>query len=154
MSTLLDQPLSESPESNDVSPDVVKRAFEDLVERRVQCGRDPGACDVSELAVTGSIFERQLSALMAKRVSEGISASDRGRATYRIEAIDIESSERARVTTCLQDDTVLVVESAVYDDSVYSARSVWTLEEVGGRWLWSDEKVLEWIMEGDLCTEP
>ncbi len=135
------------------SPDDVRRAFEELVTRRVQCGRDPTTCDITRIAVTGSTIEKQLDELMAKRVADGITASERGRATYRIDSVDVEAADRALVTTCLHDDTVLVIDSAVFDDSVYSARSVWTLVEVGGEWLWSEEQILEWVMEGNLCDE-
>lgn len=134
--------------------DAVTRAFEDLVARRVECGRDPVSCDVSRLTVAGSRMERQLTELMASRVAGGITASDRGSATHRIESVEIGSDGSAQVTSCLHDDTVLVVESGVFDDSVYSARSVWTLVEVDGQWKWKDERIVEWIVEGDLCTEP
>lgn len=90
---------------------------------------------------------------MAGRIANGITASDRGRATYRIEAVEFDSVDRAAVTTCLVDDTVLVIDSAIFDDSVYSARSIWTLERMEGDWRWSDERIIEWIMEGSLCDE-
>lgn len=142
-----------STESDVPSPDVVRQAFEELAARRAQCGRDPSSCDVSRLAVPGSNIERRLGELMAARVADGIVASERGRAVHRVEAVEFDAPDRAMVTTCLHDDTVLVIDEAIYDDSVYSARSVWTLVETNGEWLWSDERILEWVMEDDLCDE-
>lgn len=89
---------------------------------------------------------------MAARMDAGIVASDRGRMSYEIESVEFDSATQATVATCLHDDTVLLIESGVYDDSVYSARSVWTLVEIEGEWLWSEERVVEWVMEGNLCA--
>lgn len=133
--------------------DEIARAFDDLVTRRVECGREPSMCDVSTLAIEGSRVYQQLNELMNERMKAGIVASTTGRMNFEIESIDLEGTTRAHVTTCSYDDTVLTIESAVYDDSVYSARSVWTLVESEGTWLWSDEQVLEWIMEGNLCEQ-
>jgi hypothetical protein len=131
----------------------VEQAFERLVARRVSCGRDPSACDVSSLALAGSRVHQQLSDLMQERIDEGITASNRGGMTFEIESVEFDESNRALVTTCLHDDTVLVIDGGVFDDSVYSARSVWTLARSEGEWLWTDERVVEWIMEGDLCGD-
>lgn len=89
---------------------------------------------------------------MAARMDAGIVASDRGRMSYEVESVEFDSPTQATVATCLHDDTVLLIESGVYDDSVYSARSVWTLVEIEGEWLWSEERVVEWVMEGNLCA--
>jgi hypothetical protein len=90
---------------------------------------------------------------MRERVDEGITASNRGSMKYEIEAVEFDESNKAMVTTCLHDDTILMVDGAVFDDSIYSARSVWTLARADGDWLWTDERVIEWIMEGDLCVD-
>jgi hypothetical protein len=137
----------------EVSPEEVEQAFERLVSRRVSCGREPSTCDVSGLALTGSRVHQQLSELMQERIDEGITASNRGKMTFEIESVEFDESNRAMVTTCLHDDTVLVIDGGVFDDSVYSARSVWTLARSDGEWLWTDERVIEWIMEGDLCGD-
>lgn len=147
-----DESESNSPQDQIATAESVAQAFEELVAIRVECGRDPASCDVSRLAVDGSTMNEQLTELMARRVAGGITASDRGSATYRIESVEIAPDGSAEVTTCLHDDTVLVVESGVFDDSVYSARSVWTLVAIDGVWRWKDERILEWIVEGDLCA--
>jgi hypothetical protein len=90
---------------------------------------------------------------MQDRIDNGITASDRGSLRVQIDALVVTDPGRATVATCLVDDTVLVIESAVYDDSLYSARSEWTLVETGEEWLWSDEDVLEWAVEKDLCVD-
>jgi hypothetical protein len=137
----------------EVSREEVELAFERLVSRRISCGREPSTCDVSGLALTGSRVHQQLSDLMQERIDEGITASNRGKMTFEIESVEFDESNRAMVTTCLHDDTVLVIDGGVFDDSVYSARSVWTLARSDGEWLWTDERVIEWIMEGDLCVD-
>lgn len=90
---------------------------------------------------------------MEERIDEGIIASNQGRMRFEIESVEFDESNRAMVTTCLHDDTVLVIDGGVFDDSVYSARSVWTLARSDGEWLWTDERVIEWIMESDLCVD-
>lgn len=129
----------------------VIEAFDELMVRRVQCGRDPARCDVSTLAVAASPIAVQLEKAMSSRAADGITASDRGRIEYRVEDVEFADPDRALLTVCVHDDTVLVSESSVFDDSVYSARSEWTLVHDGGSWLWSNERVIEWITEGNLC---
>lgn len=97
------------------------------------------------------MFDR-LSDLMAERVESGITASDQGSISVRIDDVTLTHPGRAIVSTCLVDDTVLVLDAAVYDDSVYSARSEWTLVASHGEWLWNDERVVEWAVERDLCV--
>lgn len=134
------------------SEDDVARAFDVLIERRIQCGRIPDDCDITRLAAQGSPMFDRLSDLMAERVESGITASDQGSISVRIDDVTLTHPGRAIVSTCLVDDTVLVLDAAVYDDSVYSARSEWTLVASHGEWLWNDERVVEWAVERDLCV--
>lgn len=140
-------------ESGQSTRDEVAQAFEELVSRRVECGRAPQTCDVSRLATEGSTIANDLRKLMSQRIAGGITASEDGSVHYRIESVDLDGVGTARVTTCLRDDTVLVSDGAVYDDSVYSARSEWSLVEQEGEWLWSNEKILEWAVDEDLCAD-
>ena len=126
-------------------------AFDDIMAARVQCGRRPDECDVSELAASGSAVHAKLSELMADRIAAGITASEDGAVRYRIDSVSIVAPDEALVETCLYDDTVLAIEGAVYDDSVYSSLSEWTLFSEQGQWRWSDERVEEWSTEEDLC---
>lgn len=131
----------------------VAQAFENLIELRIQCGRFPQECDVARLAAPGSVMFEHLSDLMAERIETGITATEEGSLRVRVDAVELIEPGKATVTTCLVDDTVLVIESAVYDDSVYSARSTWTLVASGDEWLWSEEQVIEWVVEKDLCAD-
>lgn len=144
---------SDTIDSTMASREQIEEAFDQLVTRRVSCGRQPSTCDVARLALAGSRVHQQLSDLMEERIDEGIIASNQGRMRFEIESVEFDESNRAMVTTCLHDDTVLVIDGGVFDDSVYSARSVWTLARSDGEWLWTDERVIEWIMEGDLCVD-
>lgn len=144
---------TEPPGGEESSEQIVTRAFAALMDRRIRCGRSPQTCEIERLAAVASPVFDQLTKLMASRISAGITASTRGRLQYRIESVAVPSLGRAVVTTCLHDDTVLVTDSAIFDDSVYSARSEWTLIESKGEWLWSDERVLEWVVEGNLCID-
>lgn len=146
----------QAPSSSDAgeptSPEAeVMAAFDDIMAARVQCGRRPDECDVSELAASGSAVHAKLSELMADRIAAGITASEDGAVRYRIDSVSIVAPDEALVETCLYDDTVLVIEGAVYDDSVYSSLSEWTLSSEQGQWRWSDERVEEWSTEEDLC---
>lgn len=145
-STIADVEEFESPEAE------VTTAFEDIMAARVQCGRRPEACDVSELAVNGSAVHAKLSALIADRIAAGITASESGAVRYRIDSVSIVAPDEALVETCLYDDTVLVIDGAIYDDSVYSSRSEWTLSSEQGQWRWSEERIEEWSTEEDLCV--
>lgn len=129
----------------------VTAAFDGIMTARVQCGRSPEACDVSELAVNGSEIHAKLSELMAERIAAGITASEDGAVRYRIDSVSILAPDKALVETCLYDDTVLVIDGAIYDDSVYSSLSEWTLFSEQGKWRWSEERIEEWSTEEDLC---
>jgi hypothetical protein len=133
--------------------DRITRAFDQLVKRRVACGRAPQDCDVSRLAVAGSPIFDHLTDLMKERIDNGITASQEGSLRMRIDSLAVTGPGQATVSTCLVDDTVLVIDAAVYDDSLYSARSEWTLVESGEEWLWSSENVLEWAAERNLCAD-
>lgn len=152
-----EQALPSEPSS---SPDVavagtsstdVGAAFAVLMKRRVDCGRRPRVCDVDALAVVGSPLHGRLTSLIAERRSAGIAASTRGSIRYRLEDVELVSAERARITTCLTDDTVLISAGAVFDDGLFSAETIWTMERVDGEWLWVDDAVVHWQRGEDLC---
>lgn len=138
-------------ESVESDQDAVSRAFTSLMQRRIACGRQPETCDVSTLAVPGSSVAVSLTRLMNERRQAGITASSRGSMKFRLESVELISPDTANVTTCTRDDTVLMIDSAIFDDSTYSARTKWTLQRIDGRWLWSDEDVIEWVLEEEVC---
>ncbi|MFM8482251.1 MAG: hypothetical protein ACKOBT_02740 [Actinomycetota bacterium] len=134
------------------SEGAVAASFDALMMRRIECGRRPRTCDVDALAVVGSPLHGRLAELMAQRRAAEIVASRRGSLRYRIDGVDLQSPDRASVTTCLTDDTVLVSGGAVFDESLFSARSIWTMQRVDDVWLWVDDEVLEWRNGEDLCA--
>lgn len=119
--------------------------------RRIECGRRPGSCDVDALAVFGSPLHGRLAELMAERRAAGIVATRRGSLRYRIDDVEVQSPDRASVTVCLTDDTILVSGGAVFDESLFSARSVWIMQRMDDVWLWVDDELLEWRNGEDLC---
>lgn len=148
--------LAEWPTENEI-----RSAFAGLVDRRRDCGRRPTRCEESSLAVDGSDVHRRLVDLMHDRRAHDIVASDRGGLRLRIDAIEVLGSDRARVLTCIADDTVLVQYLAidgvvpvpvVVDDSLFSSFTWWTIERHDGRWLWVDEDGLQWTIGADLCA--
>jgi len=134
------------------SEGAVAASFDALMMRRIECGRRPRACDVDALAVVGSPLHGRLAELMAGRRATAIVASRRGSLRYRIDGVDLQSPDRALVTTCLTDDTVLVTGGAVFDESLFSARSIWIMQRVDEVWLWVDDELLEWRNGEDLCA--
>lgn len=134
------------------SEGAVAASFDALMMRRIECGRRPRTCDVDALAVVGSPLHGRLAELMAQRRAAEIVASRRGSLRYRIDGVDLQSPDRASVIVCLTDDTVLVSGGAVFDESLFSARSIWTMQRVNDVWLWVDDELLEWRNGEDLCA--
>ncbi|MFZ9564176.1 MAG: hypothetical protein ACO3AT_03215 [Ilumatobacteraceae bacterium] len=129
---------------------LVAEAFDALMTTRVRCGRRPRDCVIDDLAVPGSELHRELTDLMEKRVSAGIVASSRGSLRYRIESTKIDG-DIASITTCLLDDTVLLMEGAVFDDSSVSAITDWTMTLTLDGWRWTSWRATQWTNEEDLC---
>ncbi len=124
--------------------------FHRTMTERVECGRRPGECRPDELAVAGSPLHSELSALMESRAAAGISASRRGSLRYRIDDSRVADGVGV-VRTCLTDDTVLTMDGAVFDESVYSAVIEWTLVWTETGWKWSEWRVVTSSNEEDLC---
>lgn len=130
---------------------MVATAFDAIMKRRIECGRRPRSCDVDTLAVVGSPLHDRLSELMDERRVAGITASRRGSVRHRIDDVEVENEARARITTCLTDDTVLMSAGAIFDEGLFSAVTVWTMERVDDRWLWVDDDLVRWSRKEDLC---
>ena len=129
---------------------LVAEAFDALMTTRVRCGRRPRDCVIDDLAVPGSSLHRELAELMENRVSAGIVASSHGSLRYRIDSIRIDG-DIASITTCLLDDTVLLMEGAVFDDSSVSAITDWTMTLTLDGWRWTSWRATQWTNERDLC---
>jgi hypothetical protein len=149
--------------SNEVPPDSVVglsvvateeeliTAFNFAIHQRIDCGRDPYHCDVQSFTAVGSPLFVEISELMKIRQSANIVASKSGSLRYRIEAVEFRTTDRATVTTCLTDDTVLVDGEIIFDDSLFSVQTKWTMVRSGQTWLWESAQALHWDVEEDLC---
>lgn len=137
--------------------DPVRRSFEWLMLRRIQCGRDPHGCIVDDLAVPGSPVHVGLSDVFEERLRHGIVASGRGAHRFRIADVVMIAPDRAEVRSCHTDDVVLVIDgangrpTAIYDESLVSHWSTWTLQKIDDGWRWFDESIDSRIHGEDLC---
>lgn len=154
-------PAADAREAESVHGDLrsdVRAAFEWLVLGRIQCGRRPRECVVDDLAAPGSPVHTALTDEFQRRVRHGIVASTRGSHRYRIGEVMVLSDDRAEVRACHTDDVVLVVggsdgrPSAVYDESLVSHWSTWTLVKNDGRWRWFDESIEQRAHGEDVCA--
>lgn len=149
--------------SNEVSPDSVVgssviateeeliTAFNFAMHQRINCGRDPYHCDVQSFADVGSPLFVEISELMEIRRNANIVASKSGSLRYRIEAVELRTTDIATVTTCITDDTVLVDGEIIFDDSLFSVQTKWTMVRSGQTWLWESAQALHWDVEEDIC---
>lgn len=134
-----------------VRTDDVVSAFDRLMTIRLECGRRPGTCPVDDLAVVGSSMHTELVDLMSVRATSGITASSRGSLRYRVDDARVDG-DVATVTTCLTDDTVMVMDGAVFDDSILSATVQWSMSLTETGWKWSAWRFVSVTREGDLCA--
>lgn len=138
--------------------DEIHQAFEWLMIGRVQCGRRPRDCVVDDLAVPGSTVHTSLTDVMNERVRHGIYASGQGSHRYRITDVIEVDDDRAEVRSCHTDDVVLKIggagdrPSAVYDESLVSHWSTWTLQRDENGWRWTDEIVDTRSYGEDVCS--
>ena len=138
-------------EPRSVRTDEVVSAFDRLMTIRLECGRRPGTCPVDELAVVGSRIHTELVDLMTMRAAAGITASSRGSSRYRIDDVRIEG-DTATIDICLTDDTVMVMDGSVFDESILSATMQWTMSLTETGWKWSAWRFVSVTREEDLCA--
>jgi hypothetical protein len=137
--------------------DEVRAAFDWLVLGRVHCGRRPRDCIVDALAVPGSPVHTTLVETFADRVRHGIVASDQGSHRHRIADVVMLADDRAEVRSCHTDDIVLMISgsngrpAAIYDESLVSHWSTWTMRRTDEGWRWTDEAVDARIYGEDRC---
>ena len=149
--------------SNEVSPESVVglpviateeeliMAFNFAIHQRIDCGRDLYHCDVQSFTDVDSPLFVEISELMKIRRNANIVASNNGSLRYRIEAVEFRTTDIAIVTTCITDDTVLVDGEIIFDDSLFSVQTKWTMVRSGQTWLWESSQALHWDVEEDLC---
>lgn len=141
-----------SPDSPTRTGTNVETAFNDLISQRIECGRHPWSCDLSQIAVNGSPTRQRFDELFATRRSAGIVASDDGEFRYRIDDVRTRSDSEVQVTTCITDDTVLVDANGwVFDDGLFSGTVQFDMTNTAEGWRWSDDRVLSYTYGEDLC---
>ena len=147
-----------SASSGSSTEEEIRAAFDWLMLGRIHCGRRPRECVVDDLAVPGSAVHVALTRTFDDRVRHGIVASDRGSHRHRIGDVVLIAKDRAEVRVCHTDDVVLMIggtdarPAAIYDESLVSHWSTWTLERVGDTWRWSEEIVDGRIHGEDRCA--
>ena len=129
----------------------LESSFAQLMQARVECGRDPYSCDVATFTEVNSPIYKDLLQLMTTRRSANITATGGGSIRYRIDKTQTLSDSSAVVNTCITDDVVLVDGDIIFDDSMMSSLVTFKLSKVEGRWLWSEGTLTRWTTEEDLC---
>jgi hypothetical protein len=131
--------------------DDLESAFAALMQARIECGRQPYACDVATFTEVNSPIYNDLTELITTRRSARITATGGGEIRYRIDKTESLSPSKALVYTCITDDVVLVDGDIIFDDSMMSSLVTFTLTKVEGQWLWNTGTPTRWTTEEDLC---
>ena len=138
----------------------VVRDFSRIYEDRAQCGRTPEQCPINEMAVKGSPLHSSLTEIMNERIVGNLNTrSDAGKLRVRIESVEIISTNRATVHTCIFDSVVLfdsgqidgAADDIVFDDSVISAFMMWNVQLDNGIWKWVSSTATQRKIGGDIC---
>jgi len=129
----------------------LESSFAQLMQARVECGRDPYSCDVATFTEMNSPIYSDLQQLIAERRSAHITATGGGAIRYRIDKTQTLSDLSALVYTCITDDVVLVDGDIIFDDSMMSSLVTFTLVKVNDQWLWNQGTPTRWTTEEDLC---
>jgi len=137
--------------------DEIGAAIERLYQLRIACGRAPRTCAIDDLALPGSTYHGALVALMNFRARYELrTVLGYGSLRFRVESVTPLDDERVVVHTCSTDslvvfDTTGATPGIIFDDSVVSMNTHWTLVRHEGVWKWSEERILERRMEAGLC---
>ncbi|CAB4766586.1 unannotated protein [freshwater metagenome] len=129
----------------------LESSFAELMQARIECGRDPYSCDVATFTEVNSPIYSDLQQLIAERRSAHITATGGGAIRYRIDKTQTLSDSSALVYTCITDDVVLVDGDIIFDDSMMSSLVTFTLVKVDDQWLWNQGTPTRWTTEEDLC---
>jgi hypothetical protein len=141
----------------DGGDDEVRTAFDWLMLGRIGCGREPRRCVIDDLAVPGSPVHVALTEEFGRRTRHGIFASTQGSHRHRVVDVVMIADDRAEVRTCHADDVVLMLAgadgrpAAIYDESLVSYWSTWTMQRIDGGWRWVDESIDQRFFGEDRC---
>lgn len=130
----------------------LESSFAQLMQARIECGRDPYSCDVATFTEVNSPIYQDLKQLIETRRSAHITATGGGSIRYRIDKTQALSDSSALVDTCITDDVVLVDGDIIFDDSMMSSLVTFTLVKVNDQWLWNKGTPIRWTTEEDLCN--
>jgi hypothetical protein len=140
--------------------DSIVSDFSRIYEQRAQCGRTPEQCPINEMTVKGSSLHISLTEIMNERIVGNLyTRIDAGKLRVRIESVEIISTNRATVHTCIFDSVVLfdsgqidgATDDIVFDDSVISAFMVWNVQLDNGTWKWVSSTATQRKIGGDIC---
>jgi hypothetical protein len=137
--------------------DEIHLAVDHLYRLRIACGRSPHTCNVAALSAPSGTYRSALADLMAFRVRYGLrTIAGHGSFRHRVDSVARIADDRAVVHTCTTDslvvfDTVSADTGIVFDDSVVSTRTEWTLVRHEGKWKWSEGRILEQRRGDGLC---
>ena len=137
----------------------VKADFLAAMAVRRQCGLDPAKCDYAALAIPASLMDKQTREQMSSRIENNLRATaGQGDLRLRVESVRV-FDQQASVVACGFDDIVIFDvgdprdpnDDVVFNDSVGSARTTWTMERANNRWLIRDGVPSQELAGGDLC---
>ena len=126
-------------------------SFAQLMQARIECGRQPYSCDIATFTEVNSPIYKDLQQLISERRSSHITATGGGAIRYRIDRTQMLSDSSALVYACITDDVVLVDGDIIFDDSMMSSLVTFTLVKVDGQWRWNKGTPTRWNTEEDLC---
>ena len=129
----------------------LENVFAQLMQARIECGRNPYSCDVATFTEVNSPMYLNLTELIDTRRRAHITATGGGQIRYRIDKVEMVSDSKALMYICMTDDVVLVDGDIIFDDSMMSSLVTFTLVKVDEQWLWSEGTPTQWTSEGDLC---
>jgi len=162
-STVVSSPIyaPSSPASREISTSQqITFEFSQLINLRLQCGRQPATCPVAQLTAPGSKYREYLTALMKLRTDSNLATrSGAGKFRFRIESIDVSSPSSAVVHTCIFDSLVVfdsgqsnsTRDDIVFDDDVISGHTTWQIVDDDGKWKWSDATSTDSVFGRDIC---
>lgn len=135
--------------------DQIRADFARMIDLRLACGREPETCPIGEITFPGSEAERYLTELMATRVEHSLQSREgHGEFRYVVEDLELDA-DLSHVTTCQIDSIVLYDTSQgrdiIFDESVVSARTRWTLALDSGKWKWKSSRALAEVLGDSLC---
>lgn len=158
--------LAPTPPPSDPAPHTlamtqqIAAEFIQLINLRVQCGRTPVSCPISQLTAPESKYRRYLTALMKIRTDANLATrTGAGKFRFRIDSIDIVGSSSAVVHTCIFDSLVVfdsgqsdsTRDDIVFDDDVISGHTAWQVVVDEGKWKWSDATSTDTNYGKDIC---